>query len=91
MSAMASQITSHAIVYWTLDSGADQRKKSKLRVTGLCAGNSPVTGEFPAQRDSNAENLNDVMYKSRLWRFKTVLYFFVTSFSLVESVETTSI
>ena len=25
-------------------------KTSKLRVTGLCEGNSPVTGEFPAQR-----------------------------------------
>ena len=25
-------------------------KTSKRRVTGLCAGNSPVTGEFPAQR-----------------------------------------
>ena len=32
------------------------RKTSKLRVTGLCEGNSPVTGEFPAQRASNAEN-----------------------------------
>ena len=32
------------------------KKTSKLRVTGLCAGNSPVTGEFPAQRASNAEN-----------------------------------
>ena len=31
-------------------------KISKLRVTGLCAGNSPVTGEFPSQRASNAEN-----------------------------------
>ena len=31
------------------------KKTSKLRVTGLCAGNSPVTGEFPAQRASNAE------------------------------------
>ena len=30
----------------------------KLRVTGLCAGNSPVTGEFPAQRASNAENVS---------------------------------
>ena len=29
---------------------------SKLRVTGLCAENSPITGEFPAQRASNAEN-----------------------------------
>ena len=31
------------------------KKISKLRVTGLCEGNSPVTGEFPAQRASNAE------------------------------------
>ena len=32
------------------------KKTSKLRVTGLCVGNSPVTGEFPAQMASNAEN-----------------------------------
>ena len=32
------------------------KKTSKLRVTGLCAGNSPVTGEFPAQKFSYAEN-----------------------------------
>ena len=31
---------------------------SKLRVTGLCPGNSPVAGEFPAQRVSNAENVS---------------------------------
>ena len=30
-------------------------KTSKLRVTGLCEGNSPVTGEFPAQRASYSE------------------------------------
>ena len=35
--------------------GRRSKKTSKLRVTGLCAGNSPVTGEFPAQRASNAE------------------------------------
>ena len=29
----------------------------KLRITGLCAGNSLVTGEFPAQMASNAENV----------------------------------
>ena len=34
------------------------KKTSKLRVTGLCAGNSPVTREFPAQKSSNAENLS---------------------------------
>ena len=33
------------------------KKTSKLRVTGLCAGNSPGTGEFPAQMASNAENV----------------------------------
>ena len=32
------------------------KKTSKLRVNGLCVGNSPVTGEFPAQRAINAEN-----------------------------------
>ena len=34
------------------------KKTSKLRVTGLCAGNSPVIGEFPEQRASNAENVS---------------------------------
>ena len=34
------------------------KKTSKLRVTGLCAGNSPVPGEFPAQMASNAENVS---------------------------------
>ena len=34
------------------------KKTSKLRVTGLCARNSPVTGEFPAQMASNAENVS---------------------------------
>ena len=34
--------------------GRRSKKTSKLRVTGLCVGNSPVTGEFPAQMASNA-------------------------------------
>ena len=34
------------------------KKTSKLRVTGLCTGNSPMTGEFPAQRTSYAENVS---------------------------------
>ena len=33
-------------------------KISNLRVTGFYAGNSPVTGEFPAQMASNAENVS---------------------------------
>ena len=33
-------------------------KTPKRRVTGLYAGNSPVTGEFPSQTASNAENVS---------------------------------
>ena len=43
---------------WLLNRSFRRRSKktSKLRIiTGLCAGNSPVTGEFPAQMASNAE------------------------------------
>ena len=53
---MASQITSLALVYSTVC--VRSKKTSKLRVTGLCAGNSPMTGEFPAQMASNAENVS---------------------------------
>ena len=58
MSTMASQITSLTIVYSTVYSRRRSKKTPKLRVTGLCEGNSPVTGEFPAQRASNAENVS---------------------------------
>ena len=34
------------------------KKTSKLRVTGLCVGNSPLTGEFPAQMASNAKHVS---------------------------------
>ena len=66
MSAMASQITSLTIVYSTVYSGAETNKTSKLRVSGLCERNSPVTGEVPAQRASNAEMFpfDDVIMKS---------------------------
>ena len=53
MGAIASQITSLAIVYSPVYSDADKKNPSKLRVTGLCVGNSPGTGEFPAQMASN--------------------------------------
>ena len=52
------------------------KKTSKPRVTGLCAGNSPVTGEFPAQMASNAENVSigwrhheDVMNTPKVYSF----------------------
>ena len=58
MSAMASQITSLMIVYSTVYSRRRSNKTSNLRATGLCAGNSPVAGEFPAQMTKNAENVS---------------------------------
>ena len=36
------------------------KKISKLRDTGLCAGNSPVTGEFPAQIASNNLKVDEI-------------------------------
>ena len=49
MSAMASLITGAPIVTQPFGQ-AQNKKKIKLRVTSLCEGNLPVTGEFPAQR-----------------------------------------
>ena len=57
MSEMASQITSVYSVYSTVFRRRS-KKISKLRVTGLCEGNSPVIGEFPSQKASNAENVS---------------------------------
>ena len=58
MGARASQITSFTIVILNRLFRRRSKKTSKLRVTGLCAGNSPGTGEFPAQMASNAENVS---------------------------------
>ena len=41
MTTIASQITSLTVIYSTVYSDADQDKHQKLRVTGLCVGNSP--------------------------------------------------
>ena len=58
MSAMVSQITGVSIVSSTVDSGADQRKyRSYASLVPYCKGDSPVTGEFPTQKASNAENI----------------------------------
>ena len=58
MGAMASQITSPTIVLLNRLFRRRSKKTSKLRVTGLCAGKSPVTGEFPTQMAFNAENVS---------------------------------
>ena len=60
MGLMVSQITSLTIVISTVYSGTNQRQHQSsaslafVPVTEI----SPVTGEFPAQRASNAENVS---------------------------------
>ena len=55
--AIASQITNLVVVYSSVYSDADQRNIKAPRHWPLC-GNSPVTGEFPAQKASNAGNVS---------------------------------
>ena len=56
MTTMASQITSLTVVYSIVYSGGDQRKHQSSDSLALC-GEFTGTGEFPAQRASNAENV----------------------------------
>ena len=53
--------------------GRRSKKTSKLRVTGLCAGNSPGTGEFPAQMASNAENV-PFLWRHHVWGLSWAVY-----------------
>ena len=55
MGAIASQITSLAIVYWTVYLGADQRKHQSSASLDFVMG---IHREFSAQMASNAENVS---------------------------------
>ena len=54
-------VTRVSIVYSTVLFRRRSKKTSKLFVTGLCEAYSPVTGEFPAQKASNAENVSIII------------------------------
>ena len=68
MGVMASQITSHTIVYPTVYSDADQREHQSSASLAFVWGinRSPGTGEFPAQMASNAENVSISVMTSSL-------------------------
>ena len=51
--------------------GRRSNKTSKLRATGLCAGNSPGTGEFPAQMASNTEDVSIWWRHHVYWNIST--------------------
>ena len=64
MSAMASQITSRTIVYPTFYSGADERKHQSSASLAFGGEYSGYRCEFPAQKASNAENVQHLMKMS---------------------------
>ena len=49
------------------------KKTSKLRVTGLCGGNSQVTIEFPIPKPSNAENVSICWHHHDIHIYKSFL------------------
>ena len=53
------------------------KKTSKLRGTGLCAGNSPVTGEFPTQMASNAEDIS-IWWRHHVYVIRSVSHYWAT-------------
>ena len=53
--------------------GRRSKSTSKPRVTGLCVGNSPWTGEFPAQRASYAENVSIWWRHYVQWHIRAIL------------------
>ena len=56
---------------------------SKLRVTGLCIGNSAKTSEFPAQMASNAENVSIWWGDHDYTNFYNNEYIIVTNYRLL--------
>ena len=93
MSAMASQITDVPSVYLTVYLGADHRKHqssaslrrsektSKLRVTGLFEGNSPMAGKYPTHKGPVTRKMlpfDDVIMSTPKWitfiHFTSMIY-----------------
>ena len=58
LDGVSNQQPHHCLYILSRLLGRRSKKTSKRRVTGLCAGNSPRTGEFLAQMASNAENVS---------------------------------
>ena len=79
--------TSVTIIHSIIYSRRRSKKISKIRVTGLCEENSPVTGEFPAQRASNVQMFpfDDVVMnyalENRNWGNYIALTHFVVGFT----------
>ena len=55
------------------------KKTSKLSATGLCAGNSPGTGEFPTEKANNAEaiSISSASWGSFTWHILTAVHLWI--------------
>ena len=75
MTTMTSQITSLTVVYSIVYSDADQGKHQRSGSPAF-AGNSPVTGEFPALRASNTKNVAIWWrhHANRMNKLKLIIY-----------------
>ena len=85
MSPLASQITGVSTVYSSHLFRRRSKKTSKLRVTGLCEGNSPVTGEVPTQRASNAENVS-IWWRHHNDKLVCIIYRRCAPFRILNSI-----
>ena len=80
MRAMASQITSFTIVYYSsVYTGADKKKQSELRVTDICVGNSPCPVNSPHKGPVTRKMFpfDDVtmLNRSAIWRCCFILLY----------------
>ena len=89
MAVIAYQITSLTTGLLNRLFRRRSKRTSPLRVNGLCAGNSPVTGEFPAQMASNAENVSIGWRHHVFLQTQVSIYHKVNTVSARETVPTT--
>ena len=79
MTTIASQITSLTVVYSTVYSEGRSKKTLKLRVTGLCVGNSPGPVNSPHKGPVTRKMFpfdDVIMWYSRVWKDKLLVYCF---------------
>ena len=72
------QFNSHTILYSTVYSRPKSKTISKLRVTGVCERNSPVTGEFPAQRPVTRKMFTSDYVNMLTWQLEPELNWLCT-------------
>ena len=76
MGAITSQITSLAIVYWTVYSGADQRKHQRSASLALLGGEFTGDRWIPRTKGQKRGKYFHLMTSPYLWNVDVVLFHF---------------